>query len=214
MNYFNKDNHIIDLVKSKKILHLGCVGFADLETSDRVKLAKDSLHFRLTEIADTKGIDYSSEAIRYYQENNIFNNVLFGDVEKLDDVNIEDTFDVIVAGDILEHLSNPGLMLEGIKKFCKNHTDIIITTPHSFGLMNFIRFIFGKFVEGNEHVMTFNVQNIFNLLKRYEFTVISMDTCYQKNATRKTLFPLGRLFFKLFPKLGGTLFIVARLTRT
>ena len=209
MRYVSRDKNIIDLAKTKKILHLGCVGFTDLETSDRVKSAKDSLHFTLTEIADTTGIDYSSDVIQYYQENGIFNNVVFGDVEKLEAVDIIDTFDIIVAGDILEHLSNPGLMLEGIKRFCNKKTIIIITTPHSFGLMNFIRFIFGKFIEGNEHVMTFNVQNILNLLNRHGFTVNSIDTCYQKYATMKTLFFVGEVFFKLFPKFGGTLFVVA-----
>ena len=209
MRYLSRDKNIFDLAKTKKVLHLGCVGFPDLETSDRVKLAKDSLHFKLTEITETVGIDISSDVIQYYQENDIFNNVLLGDVEKLRDIDITDTFDVIVAGDILEHLSNPGLMLEGIKKFCNKDTTIIITTPHSFSLMNFIRFLLGKFIEGNEHVITFNAQNIFNLLKRHGFTVNSIDTCYQKHATTKAFFSVGKLFFKLFPKFGGTLFVVA-----
>jgi len=140
MRYLSRDKNIFALAKTKRVLHLGCVGFADLETSDRVKLAKDSLHFKLTEITETVGIDINSDAIQYYQENDIFNNVVFGDVEKLRDIDITDSFDVIVAGDILEHLSNPGLMLEGIKRFCNKDTAIIITTPHSFSSMNFIRF--------------------------------------------------------------------------
>ena len=71
MRYLSRDKNIFDLAKAKKVLHLGCVGFADLETSDRVKLAKDLLHFNLTEIAETAGIDKSSVVIQYYQENNI-----------------------------------------------------------------------------------------------------------------------------------------------
>lgn len=214
MKYISRDKNIIDLVKDKKVLHLGCVGFADLKTSERVELAKESLHFKLTEIADTMGIDYCSDAIQYYQEKNIFNNVLFGDVEKLEDVDIKDTFDVIVAGDILEHLSNPGSMLKGISRFCNKNTVVIITTPHSFGLLNYIRFIFGRFVEGNEHLMTFNVKNILNLLERNELTVKSIDTCYQKHAETKFLFLIGKMFFNLFPKFGGTLFIVAAHNKT
>ena len=69
MRYLSRDKNIFALAKTKRVLHLGCVGFADLETSDRVKLAKDSLHFKLTEIAYTAGIDKSADAIQYYQEN-------------------------------------------------------------------------------------------------------------------------------------------------
>ena len=66
-------------------------------------------------------------------------------------------FDVIVIGDLIEHLSNPGLMLYRIKKFCDERTKIIITTPNAFGLLNFIRYSINKFKEGNEHVMSFNI---------------------------------------------------------
>ena len=76
MRYFSREQNLFDIAKAKKVLHLGCVGFGDVETSDRVRLAKDSLHFKLTEIAETAGIDKSSNAIQYYQENDIFNNVL------------------------------------------------------------------------------------------------------------------------------------------
>jgi 2-polyprenyl-3-methyl-5-hydroxy-6-metoxy-1,4-benzoquinol methylase len=209
MEYINKEKQIIDTAKNKKVLHLGCVGFADLETSERVKLAKESLHFQLSEIADTTGIDYSSDAIKFYQENDIFDNVLFGNVEKLEQTDINDTFDVIVAGDIIEHISNPGLMMEGIKKFCNKDTVIIITTPHSFGLLSHIRFLFNRFTEGNEHVMTFNTQNIVTLLERHGFTVDSLDTCYQKNSMSKPMFFVGKKVFELFPKHGGTLFVRA-----
>ena len=66
MKYFGKEKRIVDLASKKKVLHLGCVGFADFKTSDRVKLAKESLHFALTEVAYTTGIDYSRDVIKYF----------------------------------------------------------------------------------------------------------------------------------------------------
>jgi len=118
-------------------------------------------------------------------------------------------FDVLVVSDIIEHLSNPGLMLEGIKRFCDQNSIIIITTPHSFGLMNYLRFIFGKFHEGTEHVITFNIPNLINLLKKHGFHVETIDMCYQNHSYKKKLFKIGKLFFKRFPKFGGTIFVVA-----
>ena len=209
MEYFEREEKILEIAKSKKVLHLGCVGFADLNTADRVKLAKESFHFKLSEISDTTGIDYSTEAIKYYQENGVFDNVVFGDAEKLEDVSITDTFDVIVAGDIIEHLSNPGLMLDGIKRFCNSNTTVIISTTHAFSLMNFVRYLFGRFHEGGEHYMTFNIQNVLNLLDKHGYNVISIDTCHQQRARKYALFFLGQKIFQMFPKFGGSLFIVA-----
>ena len=209
MDYFERENKIIGLAKNKRVLHLGCVGGSCLDTSIRVGRAKDSLHYKLTEIADTTGIDYSSDVIQTYENEGIFDNIVFGDAENLDEVELDDTFDVIVAGDIIEHVSNPGLMLEGLKRFCNANTKLIITTPHAFNLMNFFRYLFGKFHESKEHVMTFNIKNILNLLKKHGYDVKSIDTCYQKRSAKYTLFYLGLVFFRMFPKFGGTLFVVS-----
>jgi len=210
MKYFSRDKTIIDLASGHKVLHLGCVGFADLQTEDRVRLAKESLHYALSNAANTTGIDYSRDAISFLKKNGVFDNVVYGNAEKLEEVDIQSTFDVIVAGDIIEHLSNPGLMLEGIKRFADENTLLIVTTPHAFGLINFIRFCLGKFVEGNEHVMSFNALNIANLLARHGFSVCAIDTYYQKNAEKSRFFAIGKLFFDYFPKLGGTLFVTVK----
>jgi 2-polyprenyl-3-methyl-5-hydroxy-6-metoxy-1,4-benzoquinol methylase len=211
MKFVSKEDKIVEVCKGRTVLHLGCVGFADSSPEERILLAERSLHALLTKIATTKGIDYCREAIDFFSQHDVFNNVLHGNVERLEEMTLEGKFDVIVAGDILEHLANPGLMLEGIKRFTHGDTLVLITTPHSFGFLNFIRFIRGRFVEGAEHVMTFNSQNIENLCGRLGYEVKSIDTCYQKHATQKPFFEVGRRFYRYFPKFGGTLFVVCRI---
>src|SRR6185436_18900590 len=210
MVYFFKDAKILELAKGKRVLHIGCVGFADLPTTDRIALANESLHYALSRVADVTGVDYSRDAIDYFRDHGVFNNVVYGNAEKLEETQLEGTFDVEVVGDIVEHLSNPGLMFEGLRRVCNERTSIVITTPHSFGLLSFLKHCLGRFVEGNEHVMTFNAQNIENLCARHGFGIVSIDTCYQKHAMTQRMFSAGKLFFNMFPRLGGTLFVVAR----
>jgi 2-polyprenyl-3-methyl-5-hydroxy-6-metoxy-1,4-benzoquinol methylase len=209
MNYFARNERIIELARGKRVLHLGCVGFADLPTADRIALAEASLHFALSTVADVTGVDYSRDAIEYFRAHGVFDNVVFGDAEWLQDAGLVGPFDIVVAGDIIEHLSNPGLMLDGLRGLCDEHSQVVITTPHAFGLLRFLRYLAGRFVEGNEHVATFNESNLVNLCARHGLRVVSIDTCYQGNATKKRLFWLGKRFFELFPRLGGTLFVVA-----
>ncbi|MGB4812487.1 MAG: methyltransferase domain-containing protein [Methylophilaceae bacterium] len=212
MEFYSKTSEIIKLCKGKKVLHLGCVGFADLPTEARIAQAKNSLHHTLSQCSTVTGIDYSKDAIEFFQVHNVFDNVVFGDAERLSDVNISDKFDVVVIGDLIEHLSNPGLMLEGVKRFCDSNSLIIVTTPNSFGVLAFVRYLIGKFKEGAEHVMCFNNQNIKTMLERNGYSVKAIDTCYQDFAQGYGLFfKVGVLVFRTFPSIGGTLFVKAKM---
>ncbi len=192
------------------VLHLGAVGFTDLKTEERVKNFPSTLHARISRIADVTGVDYSSTVIEELKKIGI-RNLIFGNAERLEELELNRTFDLIVVGDLIEHLANPGLMLQGLGRFCHKDTQIIITTPNAFGLAGMIRYLTGHFREGEEHVMCFNIYNIRNLLNRYRFQVISEATCHQdKAASLGLLFRMGKGIFRLFPRLGGTLFLVVR----
>jgi 2-polyprenyl-3-methyl-5-hydroxy-6-metoxy-1,4-benzoquinol methylase len=90
----------------------------------------------------------SRQVIDEFASTGVFRNILVGDVEKLEAVPVHGPFDVVVAGDIIEHITNPGAMLEGLKRLLTLSTRIIITTPHAFGLPNYLRYMAGCFSEG------------------------------------------------------------------
>ena len=214
-NYVSRDDAILAVARGHSVLHIGCVGFTDLPAEERVRLAPRSLHWKLSRNATTIGIDYSKAVIDDYRRLGIFDNVLWGDAQELDDVPLNTTFEIVVAADIIEHLSCPGAMLDRLKRFCTSTTRVIITTPNAFGLLNYLRFLSGGFKEGNEHVMTFNMVNMCNLLSRHGYEIDRFDTCYQSAAESKGwLFHLGKMLLRAFPRLGGTLFVVAHPTRS
>lgn len=208
--YVNRDEAILEIARGRRVLHLGCVGNTDLSPEERIRLAQNSLHWKLTANADVVGVDYSAEVIEEYRRLGIFQNIVFGDVQRLEETELYGIFDVIIAADIIEHVSNPGVILEGIKIFCNTESRVVITTPHAFGLPNFIRFLLGRFRDGNEHVVTFNFDNIQNLLRRHGYAIERFDTCFQAFANSNGwLFPIGKRFFENIPKLGGTILLVA-----
>src|SRR5215469_9140330 len=209
--YLAKEDFIVKMAAGRTVLHLGCVGFTDLDARDRVKSAKESLHWKLTHCAKTIGVDSSIAVITELRKLGIFDNVVAGNVERLDDLPTKEKFDVIVAGDIIEHLSNPGLMLDGIKRFCTNETHVVITTPNAFGAPNFLRHSAGRFREGAEHVMSFNEQNLTTLLTRHGHRVVEFHTCFQPRSAEGKhafVFGAGKSLLRLFPRLGGTLLVV------
>lgn len=213
MRFFARNEKILALARGRTVLHVGCVGFADAPDAERIALARHSLHWALTEQGDTVGVDYSKVAIAYFRRQGVFDNVYFGDAQDLGNSDLPARkFDVVIAGDILEHLSCPGLFLNGVRQFMHDESLLVVTTPNAFGLVGFVRYAFGKFREGLEHVASYNSKNIVHLLERHGFGVDGIDTCHQEHARAAGLaFHVGKAILRAMPRLGGTLFVTARL---
>ncbi len=78
--YVAKEEFILQVASGRTVLHLGCVGFTDLAPGDRVKSAKQSLHWKLTQATETVGVDCSVAVIDEYRKLGIFTNIVAGDV--------------------------------------------------------------------------------------------------------------------------------------
>jgi len=132
----------VDFIKKmcegKRVLHLGCTN--STYTSDSIK--NDMLlHHDLKKVAkELYGFDYDAEGLEIFKQIGE-KNIYWADLEKLDEVELNETFDVIIAGEMIEHLSNPGLFLRGIKRFMNKDSKLVITTINAYSGMRF--FIYG-----------------------------------------------------------------------
>ena len=126
---------IKDLCNGKRVLHLGCTNYPYTEESIQNKML---LHFDLEKVAkDLWGIDADQAGIdllRSYGSEQI----VLGNLEDLSSVEIKGTFDIIVAGEIIEHLSNPGLFLDGIRRFMSRETRLLVTTVNAYCAIRFL----------------------------------------------------------------------------
>lgn len=132
----------VDFIKKmcegKRVLHLGCTNSPFTNESIKNEML---LHHDLKQVAkELYGFDYDAEGLEIFKrigEKNIY----WADLEKLDEVDLNETFDVIIAGEMIEHLSNPGLFLRGIKRFMNKDSKLVITTINAYSGMRF--FIYG-----------------------------------------------------------------------
>ncbi len=105
---------IKNICQGKKVLHLGCTSYP--YTMEMLELG-EHLHLHLKENAgELYGLDYDQKGIDILKEKGV-ENLFRGDLEKLDEVELDEKFDVIIAGEMIEHLNNPGLFLDGVKRF-------------------------------------------------------------------------------------------------
>ncbi|MDA8723843.1 class I SAM-dependent methyltransferase [Alphaproteobacteria bacterium] len=117
----SKIKFINKYVKNKRILDIGCVQ----HNKENYK-SKFWLHKAIKEIAsEVKGLDLYRDGVEYLNSKGF--NVLHGDAQNF---NHESEYDVIVAGDIIEHLDNVQGFFKSCKRSLKRNGRLIITTPN------------------------------------------------------------------------------------
>lgn len=135
-----RQDYLVALCKSKKIIHAGCTDHIPLI---KMKISQNRwLHKALSDVAETcVGIDISKEAIEYCKNEVGYKNVFYMDVisDKLIEPLLQDYFDFLILGEILEHVDNPVFFLTSIKeKFSGICKQIIVTVPNAFKYTNFL----------------------------------------------------------------------------
>lgn len=124
-------------VAGLRVLHLGCV---DEHLLERRIGTEQLLHAVLTESsAEIIGVDISEEGLKQIAAV-VPGTYLHGDVEQLSSLDLPE-FDVVVAGEIIEHLGRPGQFLEELRTVLERAgASAIITTPNAYSWMGFARF--------------------------------------------------------------------------
>lgn len=167
----------VDFIKSacegKKVLHLGCTNYPYTEQAIKDEML---LHFELEKTArELYGFDFDQKGLDILREKGGVN-LFQTDLEHLEDVALDETFDVIIAGEMIEHLSNPGLFLQGIKRFMNDKTDLIITTINAYCALRFL--IYGLRGKGGtnepvhpDHVAYYSYKTLSLILERENLNV-------------------------------------------
>jgi SAM-dependent methyltransferase len=122
---------IAPLVKDRKTLDLGVVDSrrGRKETAQRLEEKSASLLFRrICEInRDTVGIDIDADGVEVLRQQGY--NARVADVMTMD---LGELYEVIIAGELVEHLVNPGLFLRNIARHLTPEGTLVLTTPNPF----------------------------------------------------------------------------------
>ncbi|MFH1836258.1 MAG: methyltransferase domain-containing protein [Methanobacteriota archaeon] len=157
--------------EGKRVLQVGVLG--DFQNYLDVDLVGWDFK-KISELAsEAVGVDIGSEGVKILNDKG-YKNIVFGDAEKLD---FKGKFDVIYAGDIIEHLNNPGLFLESMKKHMHENSLLIITTPNPYSLSMIIKGILGTTESGifEDHTTLFHKKTIDQLLSRHSLKIVKTE---------------------------------------
>ena len=205
----DRESYLANLCRCKVVLHLGCADALMLEGKAAIGR---HLHLLVRSVAQVAyGVDSDKVALTTLQTKYGVQNLFVGDVEKLD-VPIPTKVDIILATELVEHLPNPGMFLDSVRRYMSPESTLVVTTPNLLSVKVFIHSLFGKQRIHWDHTVGFTFSLLETLLARHGYAIQGwMTTVERFSGTRNQLSNFLLLpLFKLFPRYGDTIIVIAR----
>jgi SAM-dependent methyltransferase len=123
-------------------------------------------------------------------------------------------YEVVFAGDLIEHLSNPGMFLNCSYRNLVNGGALVFSTPNTYSLAKLVRVVMRLTNEppvNPEHTFYFTPQTLQQLVVRHGFRVEKVAYCdFEYTAAHGSFFKraqltLNSLFSRWFPQFSQTM---------
>jgi SAM-dependent methyltransferase len=160
------DRHrlLLDLAEGKRVAH---IGFVD-ERLMRQKLAAEVwLHKRLAGVAtQLVGLDNAEDGVAWARDQGYEAYAVDAQSpEALRALGLE-PFDLLVAGEVIEHLDAPGPFLRAMHELAGPETQLVVTTPNAYRLLNFLAPVSGSELVHPDHTAWHSPSTLRQLLTR------------------------------------------------
>ncbi|MCE3294349.1 MAG: Methyltransferase type 11 [Crocinitomicaceae bacterium] len=184
-----KDGFILELAKGKRVLDVGCVG-QDLSYSEQ-----DWLHNKLQKTAlSVDGVDINREGIAALNDKGY--NILH--IDELKEKQLR--YDLVVIGDVIEHVDNLCEFLNFYKEFLTENGRIVITTPNPFSFRQNLSVFLYKIPSVNqEHTCWLDPITFVEIANRCELKIERFawlgEYTKAQNFQQKVIYGISRLFY-------------------
>lgn len=130
-----REDYILQRCKGRRVLHLGCAAYPFTQS----RLQQGSLlHQKLSSVAlSLVGVDASEEGIALVGKAIRDAELHVCSVYDMAALRTLPKFDVVLAGEIIEHLDKPGLMLKEAAHLLHDAGFVLATIPNAFKYRNF-----------------------------------------------------------------------------
>jgi 2-polyprenyl-3-methyl-5-hydroxy-6-metoxy-1,4-benzoquinol methylase len=155
--------YFCELLTGRTVLHVGC---ADYPITQQ-RLTEDSLlHNHLVGIPSRLvGVDISEPGLKLLRQIGL-SNLLLMDAE---DLSLNASFDVVLASDVLEHVSNPGRFLNSAARVLRPHGELIVSVPSALTASNLRTYLGRGEQVHHDHTAYYSPKTLAALCHRYGF---------------------------------------------
>jgi SAM-dependent methyltransferase len=161
----NRVEYIQNLARGLDVLDVGCTG---IRADGRIPEPATSLHQAIRSASGSLlGVDVDPVGVKNL--NDAGYRAVCADITTM---SIPETFDLIVAGEIIEHLLNPGAALENLGRHLKKTGRLILTTPNPFHYRQQSRILRkGRIKVHTEHTAWYDPMTIGTLLSKTGYEI-------------------------------------------
>lgn len=157
----NRKAFVLDECKGRKVLHVGCV---DTGVTENRMLNNNHLHLMLLNVAERAwGVDVNREGIEFMQRMGV-PDLHAANGEDLSRLELGDRPDLILATEVLEHVSNPGDFLDSLRAF---DCEVLLSVPNAFS--------------GRSHLCVRMGQEFVHADHNYYFSYVTLKTLIEKH---------------------------------
>jgi SAM-dependent methyltransferase len=163
----DREDYLLKICSGKNVLNVGCLA------ADK----KSLLHNKIESVAlSCLGLDIFDVNIPNY---------IKGDAQNM---SFDKQFDVVVIGEVIEHLWNIEGCLRGACKALKVGGKLVITTPNAYYPVFLKDAIRGKVVTNDPyHVLLFDITTLCNMLNNFSGNMFSGEIFFYKERTANLL---------------------------
>lgn len=197
---------IRDICRGRVCLDVGMVGNLQHHLQQPEKWV---FHHVLQVSRELVGLDLEANALAVLRAKG-YRNLVCANAERFA---LRKRFDVIVAGEIIEHVDNPGAFLTSCREHLAPGGLLVMTTPNTFSVNNLAKgLIFGRVALFHEHVNAYTTELLAELLRRHGLRVTRAEYFTERNPGLKNR--VFRLLSRLRPTWAEGLLIVASMNGT
>ena len=159
-----REPELLRLCTGKKVLHLGCADVPyTTERGDRL------LHKQLALVTDRLwGIDSSDEGCALLREMG-FENILSGRLGDHSQAMYDEAFDIILAGEVIEHTDDPGGFLREVNSAMRRETELLLTTVNTPTFVGMAFALLGREKVHPDHNYYFSYRTLTTLVRKQDF---------------------------------------------
>lgn len=183
---------VLSMIRGPRVLDLGCGGgppgaMPDVHYTGWLHGAIRRAH------PDVWGIELDAGKVDEMSRSG-FSNVF---TASADDFELNQMFDTIVAGEVIEHVNNPAGLLSSARQHLRPDGRLVISTPYVFGLPHIVYawLKFPKTCSNAEHVAWFCPSTLFELIHRQGFKVESWVLAADAPPSKGRIYPYARPFY-------------------
>ena len=184
----DRDAYLLDICRGKKVLHLACAAWP----ATQMWCDDGSLpHLKMLQVADrVAGFDWSRPGLEILKRQSVpdlhlLNLLEVDQVEKgWQELGFEP--ELIVAGELLEHLDRAGLVLENCRRVMSGKCKMVITVPNAFSIRSLLHVLRGYEKVAPDHVSYYSYSNVRELAERNGFSLDKVNW-YRYSPARKAV---------------------------